>query len=112
MHSRWTDPGCLQIESKKQAGQHEPVVSTNNQVFMKITDQVKKLTEQEADKENIDAVLKDVTGYYNNKCILIYSLAAKRFASARLNIEDVPVCCSTNNQDAWEKFQIVVDKEG
>ena len=87
-------------------------ISTNNQEFMKITDQVKKLTEQEADKENIDAVLKDVTGYYNNKCILIYSLAAKRFASARLNIEDVPVCCSTNNQDAWEKFQIVVDKEG
>ena len=87
-------------------------ISTQNNEFLKVVDQVKRLTETEAFEGNIDAKFKDVTGNYDNKCVLIYSLAAKRFASARLELDDVPVCCSTNNQDAWEKFQVAVDKEG
>ncbi len=44
--------------------------------------------------------------------ILIYSLASKKYASARLDLENAPVCCSTDNQQAWEIFQVTVDDEG
>ena len=49
-------------------------ISAQNNEFLKVVDQVKRLTETEAFEGNIDAKFKDVTGNYDNKCVLIYSL--------------------------------------
>ena len=87
-------------------------ISADNKEFLRIVDQIRLLTEAGTAEDSIDADFKDVTRYYHNKSILIYSLAAKHFASARLDISSKPVYCSTNNQLAWEIFQVAVDKEG
>ena len=59
-----------------------------------------------------EARYKDVTSDFADKRVLLYSLAAEQYASARIDVEDIPTYCNTDNQEEWEQFQITVDREG
>ncbi len=56
--------------------------------------------------------IEDVTEKFIMHSILLYSLAANKYASAREDFEGVPICCDTDNRDAWETYSVEVDKDG
>jgi hypothetical protein len=56
--------------------------------------------------------LKDVTSYFSNQQVRLYSLEARRFAIVRFDIERNPVFCSADNQEEGDIFQVIVDNEG
>lgn len=87
-------------------------ISGENKDLMKVLDQIGKIAGADPDSRTGEEDPVDVTGMFSERRILLYSPAAGKFASARLDLERAPVCCSTDNQEAWEIFRVTVDEEG
>ena len=87
-------------------------ISEDNKELLKTIDQIALLTGTEAVRDTDKNVCIDVTEKFFGRRILIYSLEAEKYASARLDLENAPVCCSTDNQAAWEIFRVMADDKG
>ena len=83
-------------------------ISHNNKALLDLVEQIARIT----DTPTEPAIHEEVTGQFAGQRVLIYSAAAKKFASARLDLDKAPVCCSTDRQEAWEIFHVTVDEEG
>lgn len=74
---------------------------------------IRKHLQDDCERKTIsDSMYEDVTRSFANKRVLIYSLVAEQYATARLDADSVPVFCNTDNQDWWEQFLVTVDKDG
>lgn len=87
-------------------------ISGNNKELLKLLDQIAAITGTKAGRKKGEDDPEDVTAWFTDRRILLYSLAAGKFASARLDLKNEPVCCSTDNQLGWETFRVTADDEG
>ena len=63
-------------------------------------------------KAGATSKLKDVTKDFHGKGIFIFSCIAEKYVSAMIDTDMSPVTCVTNNKDAWESFDVEVDRNG